>query len=620
MPKLPILSPGVTARVITDTFRGYNHNLKISDGEMYDTVNLSTDYYPMLAPRKPRGKIDDYNPTEPSGMIVKQGADGVPVLYVTVGTGLRAYKNGGSVTAPPLTLTATAEKQLVSFGAYVVIFPDKKYFNVLDADDYGSLDASVTSVNPVIVDPCDVDGNIITVPSSATVPVSPANGDYWYDTESHTLNQYSGANGQWTPVETVYTRYTFDTKGTIPELFKAGDGVEFTVGGVDLGSNYLYKVGGRAPGGSDTGADDYIVVIGFNTSHTAAGYSIKRSAPSMDFVIECQNRLWGCKYGKVNGQFVNELYCSALGDFKNWRQYQGLSTDSWAASVGSDGAWTGAINYQGRPCFFKEDRVHTISVSPTGGHRVDEFLITGVEKGSWRSLVAIGDTLYYKAKNGVYAWQGGIPALISAAFGDVRFIEAVGGAYNNKYYLSLKPAEPEIKRWWDEDDGEWKEESDGRLPRLYVYDTKKGLWIKEDNFHATAFAAAPYSGGKAPLYALNYSFTELWDMYGYYGDAEESVSWSMETGILYYEYPDKKYLSRYDVRLYMGPAATAKIYLEYDSNNKWIESGNVHIKGTGTVVVPIRPRRCDHLRMKLEGTGEVKVLSIARTLEVGSDV
>jgi hypothetical protein len=38
-----------------------------------------------------------------------------------------------------------------------------------------------------------------------------------------------------------------------------------------------------------------------------------------------------------------------------------------------------------------------------------------------------------------------------------------------------------------------------------------------------------------------------------------------------------------------------------------------------TITVPVIPRRCDHLRLKLTGTGDVKIYSIARILELGSD-
>ena len=39
-----------------------------------------------------------------------------------------------------------------------------------------------------------------------------------------------------------------------------------------------------------------------------------------------------------------------------------------------------------------------------------------------------------------------------------------------------------------------------------------------------------------------------------------------------------------------------------------------------TYTIPVLPRRCDHLRYRLSGTGDVKIYSIARTIEIGSDV
>ena len=68
-------------------------------------------------------------------------------------------------------------------------------------------------------------------------------------------------------------------------------------------------------------------------------------------MIECGNRLWGCKYGLVDGETVNEIYASKLGDFKNWNCFAGLSTDSYAAARGSDGPFTGAADYLGQPRF-----------------------------------------------------------------------------------------------------------------------------------------------------------------------------------------------------------------------------------------------------------------------------
>ena len=36
--------------------------------------------------------------------------------------------------------------------------------------------------------------------------------------------------------------------------------------------------------------------------------------------------------------------------------------------------------------------------------------------------------------------------------------------------------------------------------------------------------------------------------------------------------------------------------------------------------MPVIPRRCDHVQLKLSGKGEMRLFSIARILELGSDM
>ena len=44
----PKLNEQATSRQMVDTFRGYNHNLRISDGEFFDMKNMTSDYYFLL--------------------------------------------------------------------------------------------------------------------------------------------------------------------------------------------------------------------------------------------------------------------------------------------------------------------------------------------------------------------------------------------------------------------------------------------------------------------------------------------------------------------------------------------------------------------------------------------
>ena len=580
----PRLTARQSTRVLIDTFAGYNHNMKIADGEFYATKNLTTQYYPMFANRPLRGLLNR-SFTKLQAIIAKDA-----LYWVDNGT---LYANG---YATGLTgLQTTKETQLVSMGAYICVFPDKKYINTQDLTEYGDMGASWSYSGAVTYTMCHQDGSYYTdVTKSVTEPESPNNGAIWIDISGgNTAKEYSVYTESWTVLETVYTRVDFLSMGQLPTAFKEYDGVNITGLHFDdlNGSKILYAAGGDA-----STSYDYIVIIGIQEEqYTEQGAQVKieRKVPDMDFVCEAQNRLWGCFYGNDGTQNINEIYCCALGDFRNWEQYLGVSTDSWRASRGSDGPWTGCINYLGTPTFFKENVIHPVSVSSVGAHQIGDIPARGVQQGSHKSLAIVNETLYYKTRTGVVAYQGGMPADISAALGEERYYKAVAGVFGQRYYISMQDA---YSAW-----------------HFFCFDVQRGLWMHEDELKAECFAQVGdelYAQSDNKIYAIN----------GTVGTLEATPDWFAETGIMYYEYPDRKYVSRYNIRLNMKPGTRMQMYIEYDSSGMWSFAGDIHVPNTGTITIPVRPRRCDHLRMRFEGRGDVRIFSIARILEKGSDV
>ena len=170
MPQLPTLDYEYTDREVTDTFAGYNHKLKIGAGEFYDTENLTSAYYPLLAERKKRGLVKQL--TAPGGLLGKE-----ELAYVDNGT---LWYNGEPTALTGLT---AGEKQLVSMGAYICVFPDKKYYNTADAGDHGSMEAYYTSTGTVKYTMCRTDGTEYAKPTvSAAAPEQPENAALWIDT------------------------------------------------------------------------------------------------------------------------------------------------------------------------------------------------------------------------------------------------------------------------------------------------------------------------------------------------------------------------------------------------------------------------------------------------------
>ena len=586
MPLYPRMRAQQTEQELIEGFGGYDHRLRIADGAWYDTKNLCSDHAPLLATRAPRADTH----RRARALLGKEA-----LAYV--GEDGTLYYN---FLPTPVTGLAAGEKQLVGMGAYIVVFPDKVYLNTEDQTDHGSLEARYgpQSASYTL---CRFDGTAVS-PSwtQAAEPASPANGQYWLDLSGQTrvLRQWSEAQGEWIAVESVYVRVGFSTLGQLPALFAVNDAV--TISGsasAELGGEKII----RALGGGENEAD-WILIDALPETLPEDGsetLSLARLVPALDFVCECQNRLWGCRYGQgEDGRVVNEILCCALGDFKNWRQYMGLSTDSWTASVGSDGPWTGCVNYLGSPTFFKENRIHRVSVSAEGAHRVGETVCRGVQKGGARSLAVVNETLYYKSPGEVCAYQGGFPRGVSAALGDVRYHAAAAGVIGGKYYLSMLDEQEQSS--------------------LFVYDIARELWLREDELRATDFACV---GGA--LYAL--SGGELLVLVGSSfptgSTSEPRVEWEAVSGVQSFRLPENKRVSRYNIRLDLAAGASLSAAVQYDSDGVWHSAGGVTASGakTGHFLFPVRPRRCDHLQLKLSGSGEARIRSIARILEVGSD-
>lgn len=578
--QLPRMAELPTTRTVTDAFYGYNHSLRVGDGEFYDMENLTSGNFPVLSPRKKRGFYVNVNTSsnKAHGLISKDN-----LCCVAGGT---FYNNGYAVDG--FTLQDN-EKTLVSFGAYVIIFPDKKYINIKNTADKGSLDAHFGGTDRTLVNfsICTKEGEAIQAASSKE---NATEGSYYLDETTGELQKYT--EGAWVTIPQAYVKLKCTG---IDTNFSIGDRIEISGLEGNTANAFVNNLGGtKTIWARDTG---YIVVSGkLNVASTTNSVTIKitRPVPDMDFVIESGNRLWGCKYGIVNGETVNEIYASKLGDFKNWGVFEGISTDSYRASVGTDGAFTGACAYLGYPLFFKEDFVHKVYGTMPSNFQIQATACRGVQKGSGKSLAIVNGLLYYKGNNGICVYDGAMPSELPNVFGDIKYSEAVGGSHENKYFISMR---------------ENKVNSD-RHP-LFVYDTVRNLWHKEDDTRVRCFCSC----------GQMYYIDEKGNIKTLYGNEETgNVSWFAETGIIGMEYPDRKYISRILVRLSVESNANVSFSMQYNSVGGWQTVKTIKATTLQSFGVSIIPKRCDHFRLRIEGEGNAKIYSITKTIEKGSDV
>ena len=593
----PKMSEVSQYREMTKTFGGYNHQLSCEEGQFFDMKNMTSQYFPILSPRDKRGIVRALN--NPQGILDKE-----ELMWIDDG---KLYVNGEEITLEGVTISTEEDmcsKTMAKMGAYVIIMPDKIWYNA-DNGECGYMEHTFTTNGEVTLTLCEANGTAIEWHDETYYEENePKNGDYMMTTTNGktSLKVYSSSTSIWATVATTYMQISATGIG---KDFEKEDGIKITI---DKREDWEYAsnifVNEEDDGRLSVNThivdktDDCITIIGIldeNKTFTDLAMTVERKVPDMAFITECNNRLWGCS------KDGHEIYCCKLGDVKNWNCFMGVSTDSWAVTIGSDGKFTGAITYLGYPIFFKEDCLIKISISGTGGHQTKETKCRGVQKGSERSLAILNETLYYKSSTCICSYAGSLPIGISDELGEVRYSDAVAGTINNRYYVSMK-------------------DRDGKY-HMFAYDQKTGLWCKEDHTKVLYFCKHGddlYYIDEADNKMKSIRGTLLYDVPE--KTTEGKVDWFVESGNIGYSSPDNKYVSRINVRISLEFGTNVDFYLQYDSDGKWEHKFNMAGKGTRTFTIPVIPKRCDHFKYKLVGKGGCKVHSITKTIEQGSDI
>ena len=598
--RFPRLQEVTRYREMTTVFGGYNHQISCQEGQFFDMKNMTSRYFPVLSPRQNRGFVKTF--VNPQGILDKEDMWWIDDKVL--------YRNGDKINLDGVSLTDETPKTLAKMGAYIIIMPDKVWCKANDDDTdlecgYMENKVEITSGAEVCFSICEASGKAIEWHDAEYYKTTEAkDGDYMMSVNTNgkpSLKVYSATTSIWMTVASTYMQIS--AKG-IGKGFEKEDGIKITSDFKEdsLDNIFINDEGDNKHYSTNTyivdKTDDSITIPGIYNGKTDAytdiSLTVERKVPEMSYITECNNRLWGCS---TDG---HEIYCCKLGDVKNWNCFRGVATDSWAATIGSDGKFTGAITYLGYPMFFKEDSLIKISVSAIGGHQTKETKCRGVQSGSGKSLSILNEILYYKSVNGVCGYNGSLPYSISDELGEVRYYDAVAGSLGDKYYISMRDSNNEYS--------------------MFAYDSKNGIWCKEDNTNALVFCRH-----KDELYYIDnkdktmksIGGTLLYDVSE--KRTESKFDWYVESGAIGYSSPDNKYIGRINLRITLEFGSNVDFFLQYDSNGEWEHKFNMSGKGTRTYSIPIIPKRCDHFRYKIKGYGSCKIHSVTKTIEEGSD-
>ena len=210
----------------------------------------------------------------------------------------------------------------------------------------------------------------------------------------------------------------------------------------------------------------------------------------------------------------------------------------------------------------------------------------------------LNETLYYLSPDGVMAWDGSIPVKVSAALDAGRLANvrlAVGGALDGRYYLHLA-----------------RDSSSGTEVRLLVYDTERGLWHEEDvcSYEMTSTGGQLYLWDGTALWAVDPSRESDWQTTA---GVESTIPFELVTGEIGMDSPEERYLSRLTLRLDAARRTHLTVELSYDGG-PWEQAAALTLEGPRkNCDLALVPRRCSSLRMRLRGSGQLTLRSLART-------
>lgn len=568
----------------TIEFKGLNKNTYVEDGELRDMKNMTSGFYPSLYQRNSRGLYNlPINAKNPISMLCKK--EKLALLCT------REIYNGGTVTEridffydgeliPEIADLAinnlmpfTNDTQMVSINTKICFFPQQIYYDIFTEEA----------------------------------------GDLSYHKESSTIGEYNATIEETGDGQII--RFTDDDV--------VDEGLDF-FNGLEIGDAISLQCFLTI---EDVLVDKYeeisTLIMGFDlveiddifypcliipsesflefaeegvTTGTLKSIILDKSCPELDYVMEYNNRIWGVSNAE------NTIYASKLGDPRNWQYFQNTSLDSYYAEQGTDGDFTGLAAYQGQLLFFKENYIHKIYGNSPSTFQVETSKDYGIEKGSSKSVAIINNSIIYKSTLGIMAYDGGDSHLISSKLGPSVYKDVVAGTDGIKYYASVINIT-----------------EDGEEPIMIVCDYEKGLWHKEDNVRVRDFCLL-----KDKLLFICDNDSEYFvanKCYVINADnpmpQEKKIKWMAEIGPFTEYVENRKIYSKFGLRLIVEDDAMLDISISIDDGEfeliKHVENYTEHV-----LFVPIIPRRCDRIAIRLEGIGRCKIEALNRKFRAGT--
>lgn len=588
-----------------EKFHGYCRHYRIEETQAYDCYNLSNREYPILCSKEPRGV---YLKSAPKIYAMSSGPLGIAEFYTYTYNSYCFRYNSQSIDH----VAESSIPHIVRFGQKMILCPQLISRN--DSDDVAEEKKNAKMYDYTLaMYQKKQDGTFVQITSAKSVSDT--------DTYKPTTADPEWFISYYSPLK-VYVRNEEETglSDITATIWTAIIPKNDIFNGENLVASDINKlVGTGMLTITDSNQGNHQANVVFNSveytgitvipalissgevyKNVEYGTGIEVEGTGnivIDFAVECQNRIWACRYGNnVYGDFVNEIYATELGTSDEWMNYSGDAAASYAASIGTHGAFTGAAVLGTYPYFFKEKCIHKVYVSSSGAHQVRTLDVPGVENGSYQSIVSFGDYLIYKGCDHVYLFDGSGVVNISDALGEIKYKNAIAGRSKDLYVM-------------------YCENEDGKENYIFSYDTRLKLWQRE-LIEDKVTSMCEHNGellialekGKIITHKAISSPSE-----------SDKVRWMWESGEIGFSDADHKYICRLDFRVRLGFGATFNVWIQYDSDERWISVSKIvgDRPTPKTETINIMPRRCEHFKFRIQGRGDFRLYTLQKIYEEG---
>lgn len=623
------------ANISSSTYNWYgiNRTRRGTKGEFAEMLNMSTDEYPCIAPRKPRTKIL----TAPGNIQALAAPEESNVNEITEFTGIagdKYYYNGAEKGTLPSGYkweivrmynlhiingcrNENGVYQSVMYSYNIITDKWEKAGTVMDnlivtsgTDETGDYLATCQrSYNTEVYNHTvtDKNGNVIynseffdkyqstttsknifearyEVGDEVLISGFPARGDsttqYWqhYGTDILTQPAYDCSENNTCDTDLYPAIDDIDRYTITSSTIKGFDVKTTSHNGVTYYIHYIYLDLLNKDGETVHYAD----MSGSDTSNVTycTGVQISGRIRQLEHIAVHDGRLWGTigASNKVYAASADERF-----DFSDRSIRIG-----YGALIQLDdtpGRITGLVEYEDQMIIFKRNSIKIVYGDDPTTYSIKNIM--GIGCIDAKSIAVTPSGVIFLYYDGYYTYSGSVPSRISRRL-NTRYTSAVSAYSDGIYYTSATA-------------------QDG-TQELLLYDLSHSTWHKHDGFKATGFfkfADVLYMADTTDIYKLNDD------------DGTERVEWSITSTRTHDNTLNKKNVNMMWIRCESDDDAEFTIEMKYD-NGDWVRYKEFKgVSGYKVLYCPIRPVPGYSYFYRISGKGKIIFYEIELTRDIG---